>query len=269
VACVPPTGFDISGATLDSQTGETGFTIDGSTTANDLLLTRVPAAATPQTVTYNFSGVINPDTVGSHFVRLLTYPTADGTGPSTEEAGIAFALTEDFNVVAFVPPYLDFCTGITITANSCLTATGDAIDFGILNESSTRTATSQFNAGTNGVGGVAITVIGTTMTSGIHTIDALDTRGPAATGTNQFGLNLRNNSSPNVGAEPTGPGSTAAVGDYGFVNQFAFNSGDLIANSPISTDYSTVTVSYIVNVDEDQNPGVYTSTLTYVATATF
>lgn len=267
--CTPSSGFDISGATLTGQTGETGFTIDPGVTANDLLLTRAPAAATPQTVTYSLDSVVNPDTVGSYYVRVLTYASSDGSGPTTEEAGLALAITDDFSVTAFVPPYLTFCAAITITANNCATATGSLIDFGVLNENQAKVATSQFAGATNGVGGVAVSIIGTTMTSGIHTIDALSTRDTSDPGSNQFGLNLRDNSFPNSGSNPTGPGTMTAVGDYNVPNEFAFNNGDQIASSPLSTDFSTLTVTYLVNIDPDQNPGTYTSTITYVATATF
>lgn len=269
-ACTAPIGLDVSGVTLANQSGEIGFVVDGATTVNDLLLSRAPAVLTPQTVSYDFDDAVNPDNIGSYYVRVITYASNDGTGPSTEEAGLAFAITtDDFNVSAFVPPFLEFCVGINITSHNCATATGNAIDFGILSPDAVRSATSQMTAGTNGVGGVAISVIGTTMTSGVHTISALTNPTPSDPGANQFGINLRNNSAPNIGANPTGVGTTVPLGDYNLPNQFAFNTGDVIANSPMSTDFNTLTASYIVNVDEDQNPGVYTSTITYVATATF
>lgn len=267
--CTPPAGFDISSATLVGQTGETGFSIDPSVTANDLLLTRVPAAAVPQTVSYTFDLVQNPSAAASYYVRLMTFATADGSGSTTEEAGLAFAITDDFNVTAFVPPYLTFCAGITITSSDCSNSSGSLIDFGILDANQVSSATSQVNGATNGVGGLAISIIGTTMTSGIHTIDALSMRDTSDPGTNQFGINLRDNSNPNNGINPSGPGTVVPVGDYNIPNEFAFNNGDQIANSPLSTDFSKLTVTYIVNVDPNQDPGAYTSTITYVATATF
>lgn len=268
--CTVPSGLDISSATLTSQTGETGFIIDPLSTANDLLLSRIPSAATPQTVTYDFSGVVNPDTgPATYYVRVLTYASLNGTGPTTEEAGLAFAITTDFSVTAYVPPYLLFCVGITISSHNCATASGDSINFGTLSSASPKFATSQMAGSTNGVGGIAISVIGTTMTSGINTIDALTTRGPSIAGFNQFGINLRDNVAPNVGINPNGPGTILAVGNYNVPDEFVFNSGDQIANSPLSTEFNTLTASYIVNIDANQDPGVYTSTITYVATATF
>ena len=269
--CTPPPGFDISTASLDAQTGETGFSIDaGATNANFLLLTRIPAPATPQTSTYSFSGVTNPTTANStYFIRLFTYSTADGSGSPVEDAGLALSTSGQFGVTAYVPPFLQFCVGITITANDCSTAAGNFIDFGVLDSSVPSVATSQMAGATNGVGGLAISVLGTTMTSGINTIPALSTPGPSVPGASQFGINLRANTVPVVGQEPSGPGTTAPTANYNIPNQFVFNNGDIIALSPLSTDFNTLTASYLVNVDPSQPPGVYTATITYVATATF
>ena len=271
--CTPPTGFDISTAVFGAgdQTGETGFTIDGgATTANDLLIVRGAAApATPQTVSYTFDPTTNPDTVGSYFVRLYTFSSIDGSGASVEEAGIAFAVEEDFTVTAFVPPFLEFCVAINIPNPDCLTATGSFADLGELSETNTRAATSQFATATNGVGGVAVSVLGTTMTSGVNVIPGMSTRAASSTGTSQFGLNLRDNATPNVGIDSIGLGTIVPTGDYNVPNQFTFRDGDTIAVSGISTNFNRLTASYIVNVNSSQAPGVYTTTLTYVATATF
>ena len=266
--CTGPAGFDISAASLDSQTGETGFIIDPGVTANELLLTRVPVMAGDGTVSYSFSGVANPSNEGSHYVRIITYPTVDGSGPSIEEAGAVFSIVERLGVSVFVPPFLLFCVGITV-AGDCSSATGSLIDFGILSENSPRTATSQMAGATNGVGGMSISVIGTTMTSGINTISAINPRAPSSPGSNQFGLNLRDNSNPNVGQNPTGVGTTVPTADYNVVNQFKFADGDVVASSPISTNFNVLTAAYLVNINGNQAPGVYTATLTYVALATF
>lgn len=269
-ACTPPAGFDLSAAVLDNQTGETGFSIDPGVTANNLLLTRVPAVATPQPTVFSFSGIQNPSTPDTtNYIRVETFASADGSGVAIEDGGLAFAITKDFSISAYVPPFLQFCVGLSISAHDCSTATGDLINFGILNDSAPNLASSQMTGATNGPGGYAISVLGTTMTSGINTITPLNIRGPSQSGASQFGINLRDNSNPNIGLNPTGDGTATAVGDYNVVNEFAFNSGDAVAISPLPTDFNTLTVSYLVNVDEDQPPGVYTATLTYVALATF
>jgi hypothetical protein len=268
--CTVPAGFDISSATLTGQIGETGFTIDPGVTPNTLVLSRGPAPATPQPVQYIFDAVINPSTPNTtNYIRVTTHGTTDGTGPSIEDGGLAYSINDDFSITLFVPPFLQFCVGISIASNDCLTATGNLIDLGILSETTPNTAVSQFTGATNGVGGLAISVIGTTMTSGINTIPALAAPSPSIPGTGQFGINVRANTVPTVGLNPTGPGTTLPVGDYNIPNQFTFRDGDIIAQSALSTNFSTFTVTYLVNVGPTQPPGVYTSTLTYVATASF
>lgn len=225
-ACVAPAGLDAGAATLASQSGETGFSIHPSSTANRLVLTRVPTVVVPQLAVYEFSGVTNPDDGGSYYVRAATFSSTDATGPRIDEGGMAFMINTGFGVSAEVPPHLTFCVGITITGHNCSTASGDFIDFGQLSTASTRSGTSQFTATTNAESGYTVRLHGTTMTSGSNTIKALATPTASQTNTNQFGLNLRDNGQPNVGSNPSGPGSNAIpTTDYNQPNLYTFESG--------------------------------------------
>lgn len=267
--CIAPSGFDTSAASLDSQSGETGFAIHANTNANRLVLTRTPAAVTPGPVQYVFSNVINPDSEGSYYLRVHTYASDDGTGALTDRGGFAFTINREVSVAAYVPPILIFCVGVTIPGTDCSSANGNNIDFGVLSEDSTSSGTTQMMVGTNGVGGYSVTVDGTTMTSGNNVITAMSSTAPSAIGTRQFGMNLRNNSVPDVGADVSGIGSGLPAAQYSVVNQYRFNKGDTIAYSPISTELNKFTMSYIVNIDADQPAGYYSTTLTYIAFATF
>jgi hypothetical protein len=124
-------------------------------------------------------------------------------------------------------------------------------------------------AATNADFGLAIAMYGTTMTSGNNIIPALAVPTPSAPGNAQFGLNLRKNSDPSVGENPSGGGIANPTGLYNIVNKYAFNSGDVVATSPAATDTRKFTASYVVNVTPGQQPGVYTATLTYICTASF
>jgi hypothetical protein len=98
-------------------------------------------------------------------------------------------------------------------------------------------------------------------------------------GTSQFGLNLKANttttSNPAVGAEvsPANNGSNykaEALTGYASVDHFRFVSGEAVADSTTDpSDIETYTVSYVVNVNGAQAVGTYTTTLTYICTATF
>jgi hypothetical protein len=122
---------------------------------------------------------------------------------------------------------------------------------------------------TNANGGYVLTVNGTTMLSGVNSIPALTANDVSRPGTSQFGMNLRKNTDPNVGADPTGSGVATISPNYAIQNRYRFVSGEQIASSTTSDNYRKYTVTYLVNIANGQAPGIYVSTLTYVALATF
>jgi hypothetical protein len=133
----------------------------------------------------------------------------------------------------------------------------------------TASGTSVLAASTNGASGYSITVNGATLTSGANTITALGSGGTSTTGTEQFGLNLVSNTTPSVGAARSGTGTATAIANYGTANTFRFTTGESIASVAGPTNANTFTVSYIANIEGLTEAGVYTSNLTYIATANF
>ncbi|MCA9346611.1 hypothetical protein KC960_03920 [Candidatus Saccharibacteria bacterium] len=270
--CTAPPGLDVSGASLTSQTLNTGFSLDGSgTNANTILLTRPVAAGVSGQSTYNFSSIINPSDVNKTvYIRISTFATVDGTGPKTDQGSLAFATSQPgFSVGLFVPPFLTFCVGATVAKN-CSSTSSSLASFGEFSENNVSTTTTQMSVATNDPGGYNIFLNGFTLTSGNKTIDAMATLASSQVGTSQFGMNLRSNSSPSVGAEPDGGvGIGAPATGYNTANQFKFVSGDKVASASGSSDFTLYTVSYIANVKKQQPPGLYATTLTYTAVATF
>jgi hypothetical protein len=267
--CTPSSGLDLTGATLSNQTGNTGFSIHPSSSANRIVLTRFPILPVGAASTYEFSDVINPDTVGSHFIRLRTYPTDDATGGATEEGGIAFAINTEVSVSAEVPPYLKFCAGVTIVAYDCSTATTFFIDLGEFSTSDATVASSEFVLATNAGFGLTVTIAGTTLTSGNNTIPELFPNGASSPGTSQFGINLRANASPSVGAEPNGPGTATVRPEYNTPNVFRFVDNESIATANTTSDHRKFTVSYVANISGAQEPGVYATTMSFICLANF
>jgi hypothetical protein len=268
--CNAPAGMDASSAALAAQTGNIGFTIDTvNSTANKIVLTRAPVAGVSTLSTYNFDNIINPTTANvTTYVRIATYPTTDGTGPDNDEGAVAFAAVSPFEVGAFVPPFIKLCVGITV-ANDCSSASGSGIDLGILSTSGPKFGTSQFAVGTNSFTGYNIFTLGTTMTSGNNAIAGMSTADISRPGTNQFGLNLRANTSPAVGADPQGVGTGFPQSGYNSPNIFKFQNGDNIASSNLATDFNKMTTSYIVNINSGQPSGIYATTITYLAVGQF
>jgi hypothetical protein len=263
--------MSVDGAVITAQTGETGFSINAAgTNLNTIVINRASASTTVSgQSSYKFENIINPSGTGqSFYVRISTHSSLDGTGPATDQGSVVFVLTNDISVSAYVPPRLAFCVGQTLGPN-CTSANGFDLNMGSLNDATSAVQTTQLSGSTNISTGYTVYVIGYTLTAGTNVIPAMSTAAASAVGTSQFGLNARANSSPSVGQEPSGGGTLAPVGSYAIPNQFKYNSGDAIAQSPTATDFNTITVSYVANTSASQAPGVYTTTLTYVATSTF
>ena len=268
--CVPPAGFSAGSATLASQTGETGFIIDsGTSTDNRIVLARPATAAAAGPVNYVFNNVTNPTTPGSYFVRLQTFTSTNGTGSATDEGGLAFSIASQITITGTVPPYLAFCTGLTISTYNCASAVGDLLDLGELSSTQTRSGTSQMMAATNAQDGYNITLSGITMTSGINQIDALSSTDVSRPGVSQFGLNLMANSTPSVGEAVNGPGQANASPNYALVDRYRFVPGETLVQQTLPDEVRKFTVSYISNVPATQPPGLYVSTVTYICLANF
>lgn len=202
------------------------------------------------------------------YVRIAHYASIDLTGPRGDNGAVAFSISGGFNVGGYVPPYLIFCAAITVSLD-CSSTNGSLISFGELLPTQTKASTSQFSGATNDPTGYSVSLTGQTMTAGNLVIPPLASNAGSIVGVSQFGINLRSNTVPAVGAEPSGAGTAFVNGAYNVPNQFRFVNGEQLVNSVLPTDYNLHTVSYIVNVSSSQQPGYYATTMTYIATAAF
>lgn len=268
--CVAPYGLDVLNANVVGQTGTAGFFKSSSSSVNDFIVNQSPPlfinAGTA--ITFTLDNVINPTNEGSYYVRILTYPNTTASGAPVDFGAMAFPINPGFNVSTEVPPYLTFCGGVSISGFDCSTANDSVIDFGQFSPAVTSAGQSQLVAATNAGSGYAIYVNGTTMTSGNNILPAMQ-NDTSKVGTSQFGINLRNNTTPNIGEDVTGPGTGTVSSSYNQVNKYRFTAGENIATATQVQDYRKYTVSYVVNVDKNQAPGVYSTTLTYVCLANF
>lgn len=112
-----------------------------------------------------------------------------------------------------------------------------------------------------------------------RTLAAKTTLGAPATGTEEFGINLVDNATPDLGSNPFNvPDGTFADGQaatgYGTANQFKYGVGDIIARAAATagnqavgrTDY---TITYMANVSAITPAGTYTMVHDIVAVATY
>jgi hypothetical protein len=115
---------------------------------------------------------------------------------------------------------------------------------------------------------------GTAPAQTVHTIDALTEPSTAQTGVEQFGVNLRNNATPDVGVDPIQvPNSDFSFGvpapDYDTPDFFMFQPNDLIAQSAYETGQTRYKLSYIVNVAPNTPAGRYVTNLSIVVSPKF
>jgi len=158
----------------------------------------------------------------------------------------------------------------TVAPSLTFALSANTVALGALTSASTGTGTHTITTGTNATGGLVVTYNApTTLTSGGDTITQIGGT-PAASddGTEQFGINLMNNATPNIGSDPT---VCTPTGDYDTADEFAFESGSTIplANSAGAPASCVLTVSYIANITSSTEAGSYATTLTYIATGTF
>lgn len=268
-ACSTPSGFSIAAATLASQPSglgsATGWTVN-TATAGSLRIVNAANATTPSgAVSIPWGGVVNPTADNTtFFLRLSTYSDAAWATP-IDTGTVAVSTGNDITVTASIDETLSFCvyTGINCGAG------GATVALGSLSASTTGTGTSKMDAATNADSGYAITYAGNTLTSGGNTITAISPAAASAQGSEQFGLNLKDNTTPNVGAEVSGSGSGASTGDYDTADTFKFLTGESVAAAAGPTLSNTFTVSYIANITATTEAGSYESVINWIATATF
>jgi len=288
--CVMPVGLLTTSATITNQTGVTGFTLTNTTNGAPFLTKATPASGNGA-VSYTISTITNPTAVApavqTFYVKITTYTLSALGGVATDTGIVAATTATQIILTGIMPESLTFCTGATIGTTGgipdCTTATAGAVSFNqLFSPTDTATATSQMAASTNASSGYSITVNGPTMTSGSNTIPVMATQGIGVRGTGQFGLNLKLNTTATstvaagIEVTPTANGTSLkgqAFTGYQTVDQFKFGSTDPIAKSDNGgagpTNSQIFTSTYIVNVPGSQAAGTYTTTLTYICTATF
>ncbi|GAC1483654.1 MAG: hypothetical protein NVS1B7_8080 [Candidatus Saccharimonadales bacterium] len=268
--CTVPAGLEVRGTpNPPGQTGATGFVVVSGSTANKLVISRAPAMSVVGPVSYTFTNIINPSSAAQTvFVRISTYASIDTSGFATDRGSVAFSTSGAVGVFSFVPPTLTSCTGLTVGPR-CTAVNGSLLNLGELSSSGPKTGTTQFSAATNDPYGYITYISGISMTSGNNVITPLSTPKASVAGTSQFGINLRANTNPAVGQNPTGVGTGIPSASYNTPNLFAFSSGDALISSSLPTDFNIFTISYVVNIANSQPPGQYNTTQTLITVVQF
>lgn len=258
--CTMPSGFVNSSSTISQPTnlGDASDWTVSTATAGSLRLYKTANGTTPsgqQTLVFNT--VTNPTSnIDNFFARITTY--SDDSWTTVIDTGtVSASIADQDTLTADISEVLTFSLNTTTVNLGPLTAYG------------TGTGTSTLTASTNATNGFSATVSGNTLESGVNSIAALASQTASTTATPQFGINLKSNGTPVVGAERTGTGSATATNNYDDANLFMFVSGDSIAASSGPTNSNTFTVSYIANVASTTPLGSYSTILTYIVTGNF
>lgn len=219
-----------------------------------------PASASGRTIILN--GITNGSTANTtYYATVSTYNDVNCSSSSVDTNGKStFVFTNGVVVSATVNPTLTF----TVDSTTC--------DLGVLGAAITGKCSHTMTAASNATSGYAISYISSaTLTSGANTITANGGTAVAnAVGGEQFGLNLKLNTTPAIGANVSGSGSGVATTQYNTSNSFAFDTlGATVATTSAPSLLNTFTVSYIANIDAVTQAGQYTKVQTYNITATY
>lgn len=252
-------------------------------------------------MSFDITGVDNPSTTNTSFyARVVTYDSLtdaqgytaanpDVVGAHIDDGGIALSTANQITITAKVQERLTFCVFTNSPAN-CAAATGSAIalgdDNGILDYSAAHAnSNAGFIASTNATNGVDIYMKGTTLTSGANTITAVSPAVNSAIGTEQFGMCADTDgagafsidaayvpTTGDCGAIATSSTATPYTGLEEFfldTTATASASGDLLASSAGASQPTEGTLAFLGNIDLVTEAGIYTSTMTFIATGTF
>ena len=300
-----PTGMDLGADTLsidtltingtDQSTGA-AVTEDATDTTREMQVS-LQSAYTPgaanQTVVVTVSGITNPSTANEqNYVRLYAWSTTTATSDTTSgsqvhDGGIAFSTAETIDVTARVQENLVFCVGTVDPGTNCASASGDAVDLGVLDPvtvqrlSDTANNTVWMGLSTNAANGVVVQyladelkVTGATCSGSDVTDQCINesTDGTIAAGTEEFGLR----------ATDTNPGSTDNVtvpAAYSTADEYRFapnvtttlasttGSGGTAAQNVVDNEKLEVDMAATVNATTPT--GLYQTTFTFIATSTF
>ncbi|MCA1807627.1 MAG: hypothetical protein LC687_07250, partial [Actinobacteria bacterium] len=251
-------------------------------------------------------------TIGTFYARIMTYDTnteatgytladEEAGGPVVEAGGIALSTVEQLTLEARVQERITFCVftaelNVQADYETCSHGSPTPISLGdengvlsTIHPSISKDA--KYNITTNAGQGATVRIKGTTLTSGVLTIDAVGdvTPGdgvaqPSEEGTEQFGLcTYTDASSLNTSLAATAPYDDASCAStttgqgasFDAGANFAFNDseinstyGDNIASKPAG-DWSTGRLVFLGNVSSTTEPGIYVTTLDVIATGRY
>jgi hypothetical protein len=181
-----------------------------------------------------------------------------GSFGDTGTLAMAIIANDVVSVTATVDPTISFSLG------------SNSVGLGTLTTGAAGTGSHTVSAATNASGGFSITYNGDTLKSGANSIAAYSSA-ISSPGTAGFGINLKANATPSVGANPTTNAGTCGIAaNYNTANTYHFVANTATAITSVTTPSDCVyTTSYVANISSTTPAGSYSTSLTYVATGNF
>lgn len=258
-ANIPEQNSSTTLATAQVRTG--GVTVTYPTATTSRLVSIISPGAVQQSIGINEKEFVASDP----FVLFPGEGVALYQETNAGDANMRYYLTTEWKETALpdAPP------SITMSISS------SSVGFGALSSIASRYATSNglgsttiyttahtISASTNATGGYVITVDGTSLKAGVHTITPIgSTALSPSIGAEQFGI-----------AFSTASGTGLAVAPYATTNQYAFATTtfpDTVATGAGDSVSSIFNVSYVANIAANTEAGVYNSQVTYTVTGAF
>jgi hypothetical protein len=291
-------GFNTNFASLvlANQTNISGFTVDttNSTSSRVILLNGAggAVATTPATVdlgtgTASSDGLTNPTTTNTTFyARIFTYNSTAGAqayasatpGAHIDDGGIALSTAAQLTVTAKVQETLVFC----VYTNANCAGGGTAVTLGDANGVLSNTATSyqstaKFQLASNAQTGVNVRMKGDVLcrvagscVSSANTITSQGTTCTAdstTTTVEQFGFRIATAGTSVTAAVPYNCSAGNHTFDTANVNT---TFGQSIATTAAPNDPTVdTTMEFSAKSATTTEAGIYTSTLTFIATGTY
>lgn len=235
--------------------------------------------------------ITNPTSNGTYYVRILTF-SGNNFNTLVDNGTVAFAITDEINIEAKVQEQLKFSvssSAATVEGTQCDALTGNALiplgNSGVLDASTAYDAHSFFRVSTNAANGTAVQYSGDTLrtASGGFTITA--PAGPTAStvGSEQFGFQFNtgnagysNEDLTTLTAAYAGGTTNNGTITNGGTAQFGYSTASVSAPVTIATTpgtqivtCSTLAVRYIANISPTTEPGIYRTTISFIATPTY
>jgi hypothetical protein len=228
-------------------------------------------------MTLGFSGVAVADTSSSP--HYMVNETQFGAGSSLHDCSSHYCAKTsagDTTVGSTSSAHFSALSGSNTSSEPLLEVIveGGAQNLGVLDSGGTGTAVGTIKVRTYLTGGYSLHIAGNPPSQGTHTISRLATPSTSQPGAEQFGLNLADNTSPNIGAGVAQvPDNTTSFGqvdsDYDQPDLFMYSDGARIAHSDRDSGETDYTLSMILNVSNVTPGGRYTSQFSAVVVSAF